>query len=174
MRNDLVSVGFISRAHGTAGEIVIQPTNDALEIFSVDQVITLRNGREELPARAETLKLVRKGNQHSFFVKFEHITNRTEAERLKGFEVFLPESLIPESDEQSDEDLIGYKILSEDGTLFGEVIDVVENPAHTLLQVKDADGAYYVPFVDAYILGIDDENAEIVATGLSELKAISE
>lgn len=174
MRNDLVSVGYISRAHGTAGEVELKPTLNHPEIFSENQIYFLQDGRQSVPVRAENLKLVRKGDQFSFFVKFENVTNRNEAEKLKGLSVLLPEDIIPESDLYSDDDLIGYTVISQDNVTIGEVVDVIENPGHSLIQIKDGEGAFFVPFVDAYILEIDDENGKIITSDLSALKAISQ
>lgn len=174
MRNDLVSVGYISRAHGTAGEVELKPTLNHPEIFSENQIYFLQDGRQSVPVRAENLKLVRKGDQFSFFVKFENVTNRNEAEKLKGLTVLLPEDIIPQSDLYSDDDLIGYTVISQDNVTIGEVVDVIENPGHSLIQIKDSEGEFFVPFVDAYILEIDDENGKIITSDLSALKAISQ
>jgi 16S rRNA processing protein RimM len=173
MRNDLIQVGVIVRAHGTGGEVILNPKFDVATVYTAQDVFYLLRGRDAVPARAEKVRLVQKGDQLSFFLKFEHITNRTEAESLRGTEVLLPESQIPDDINDTDEDLIGYEVLDSSGTLVGHVVQVIENPAHPLLQVKDDDGVFLVPLVDAYILGIDDEEGIIVVDNISELKSVS-
>ncbi|MCH8496288.1 MAG: ribosome maturation factor RimM [Balneolales bacterium] len=170
--NTFVSVGHIVRVHGTSGEVVIAPEFDETEIYTEAQLFYLRKRHQYMPVRPESVKPVRKGDRQSFFVKFEHITNRTEADALKNVEVFLPEDQIPQTDSDLAEELQGFNVVSEDGTVFGVVIDVLDNPAHPLLQVKDNDGAFFVPFVEAFILEIDPENEQITTIDLSELKAL--
>lgn len=168
MSSELTSIGFISRAHGLAGEVVLEPFFDDAELYDSNHLFYFGKEGSVVPARIEAFKLVRKGNQHSFFVKFEHITNRTEAEKAKGSSVFVSSTLIPEEFE-SDDDLIGYSVIDESGFAVGEVVDVVENPAHMLLQVRADNGAFYIPYVEAYIKTIDDKVRVIEVSDISEL-----
>lgn len=173
MSKELTSIGFISRAHGTSGDVVLDPLFESEDIYTSDHVFYLRKNGQETPARIEKSRLVRKGDKLSFFVKFEHITDRTAAEQLKGSSVLLSSEFIPEEIEESDEDLIGYQVEDENGDVIGEVIDVLENPAHPLLQVKEPSGAFFIPLVEAYILGIDDEERIVVVSDISELKSLN-
>lgn len=172
MSSDLTSIGFISRAHGLAGEVVLEPFFDDAELYDTKHLFYLGKEKSAVPARVNVFKLVRKGNQHSFFVKFEHITNRTEAEKAKGLSLYLSSELITIED-SSDEDLIGYQVVNEDGSEVGEIVDVVDNPAHLLLQVRADNGAFYIPFVDAYITEVDGENRVIEVSDISELKTLN-
>lgn len=173
MRSDLIHVGVIVRAHGTSGEVVLNPAFDEASVYAAQEIFYLLRGRDAVPARTEKVRLVQKGDQLSFFLKFEHITNRTEAESLQGAEVLLPKDQIPDELTDSDDDLIGYQVQDAKGAYIGEVLQIIENPAHPLLQVKDDNGVFLIPLVDAYILGIDDEEGIIVADNVSELRAIS-
>jgi 16S rRNA processing protein RimM len=172
MSSELTSIGFISRAHGLTGEVVLEPFFDDAELYDINHLFYFGKEGSVVPARIEAFKLVRKGNQHSFFVKFEHITNRTEAEKAKGSSVFLSSELIPEESD-SDDDLIGYRVVDEDGAEVGEVVDVVENPAHLLLQVRGDNGAFFIPYVEAYINSIDDKGRVIEVSDISELKTLN-
>lgn len=172
MSSELTSIGFISRAHGLAGEVVLEPFFDDAELYDINHLFYFGKEGSTVPARIEAFKLVRKGNQHSFFVKFEHITNRTEAERAKGSSVYVSSDLIPQ-DSESDEDLFGYRVIDESGNDVGEVLDVVENPAHPLLQIKDQDGVFFIPYVEAYINWVSDEDRVIEVSDTSELKTLN-
>jgi 16S rRNA processing protein RimM len=172
MRSNWTSLGFISRIHGLKGEVVLEPEFDA-ELYTTDRIYYLgKLNQDPVPVRISAFKLVKKGDQLSFFVTFEHISDRTEAERLKGYSVFLPSEEL-EIDEFPEGDLVGYRVLNDDsGTDEGEVVDMIDNPAHVLLQVVD-DGAYFIPLVDEFIVEIDDEQRIIRVSGIEELKSLN-
>lgn len=143
------------------------------DLYSNDRVYYIgKPGQDPIPVRINSFKLVKKGDQQTFFVTIDQITDRTEAEKLKGLTVFLPSGDV-ELDDDSEMDLIGYRVVDEDsGNDQGEVVDVIENPAHTLLQVVD-NGAYFIPLVDEFVTGIDDNNRIILVSGIDELKTLN-
>jgi 16S rRNA processing protein RimM len=172
MRSNWTSIGFISRIHGLKGEVVLEPEFEE-DLYSIDRVYYLgRPGLDPVPVRINSFKLVKKGDQQSFFVTIDHITDRTEAEKLKGLTVFLPSDDV-EIEEDSEMDLTGYRIVDEEtGIDHGEIVDVLENPAHTLLQIVE-NGSYFIPLVDEYVTGIDDQRRIIKVTGIEELKTLN-
>jgi 16S rRNA processing protein RimM len=172
MESQFISVGRIVRAHGTAGEVVLAPSFDQHEVYTQSDLFYLKSRHQYVPVRVSTVKPVRKGDRLSFFVKFDHIAGRTEAESLRDVEVFVPEDQLPETEANLADILFGFEVIADNGTRFGEVIDVLDNPAHPLLQIKDADGAFFVPFVDAFILEVDEEGGRIITTDLTEFKSL--
>lgn len=167
------SIGFISRAHGLKGEVVLEPEFDDDELYSIDRIFYLgKSGNDPVPVRIGEQKLIQKGDQQSFFVKFEHITDRTGAEKVKGYTLFLPSDEV-EVNEYEDDDLVGYRVVREDGHPEGEVIALVENPAHILLEILGDNGAYFIPYVDEFIAGIDETNRLVIVTDVTELKSIN-
>ncbi|MCC5925699.1 MAG: 16S rRNA processing protein RimM [Bacteroidetes bacterium] len=172
MESQYISVGRIVRAHGTAGEVVLAPTFDDPEVYTKSALFYLRNRHQYVPVRVSAVKPVRKGDRLSFFVKFDHIAGRTEAEQLRDSELFVPEDQIPQVEASLAETLYGFEVVAADGTRFGEVIDVLDNPAHPLLQIKDIDGAFFVPFVDAFIMEVDEDAQRIVTSDLTVFKSL--
>jgi len=143
------------------------------DLYSVDRVYYFgKPGQDPVPVRINSFKLVKKGDQQSFFVTIDQITERTEAEKLKGLTVFLPSDDV-EIQEDSEMDLIGYRVVDDKtGNDQGEVVDVIDNPAHTLLQVVE-NGAYFIPLVDEFVIEIDDENRVIKVIDIDELKTLN-
>lgn len=172
MESQYISVGRIVRAHGTAGEVVLVPVFDQAEVYTESDLFYLKNRHQFVPVRPSSVKPVRKGDRLSFFVKFDHIAGRTDAESLRNTELFVPEDQLPEVEANLAEQLYGFQVVAEDGTRYGEVIDVLDNPAHPIIQVKDTDGVFLVPFVDAFILDIDEEDQRITTTDLSGFKSL--
>lgn len=172
MVSQYISVGRIVRAHGTAGEVVLAPSFDEIAMYTEPSLFYLKSRHQYVPVRVSAVKPVRKGDRLSFFVKFDHIAGRTEAEQLRDTEVFIPEDDLPEMEVSLAEILSGFEVVSGSGIRFGEVIDVLDNPAHPLLQIKDNDGAFFVPYVDAFILEVDEDNQRIITTDLTEFKTL--
>ncbi len=143
------------------------------DLYSIDRVYYFgKPGQDPVPVRINSFKLVRKGDQQSFFVTIDQITDRTEAEKLKGLSVFLPSEEV-EIDEDSELDLIGYRVVDAvTGDDQGKVVDVIDNPAHTLLQVVE-NGAYFIPLVDEFVTEINDKTRIIKVVDIEELKTLN-
>ena len=64
----------------------------------------------------------------------------------------------PDEDFFYNSDLIGCTIRdAEDDSNLGEAVDVIELPGHNLIEVKNGDKVYHVPFVAAMVVDIDLE-----------------
>jgi 16S rRNA processing protein RimM len=87
------------------------------------------------------------------------ISDRNQAEALRGARIFVPRSSFPSaaSDEFYWVDLIGLQVFNRDGVLLGEVSDLIDNGAHSVLRVRAAPDATerLIPFVAAYIDQVD-------------------
>jgi 16S rRNA processing protein RimM len=173
MSDDLIPVGKIVRAHGTSGELVIAPDIHDAELFDSVEVCYLEQRHLLEPVRLDSARSVLKGDRLSFFVKFENVRTRNEAELLKGIRVFLPQADVPDTDDEQGVSLfIGYSVLSEAGELEGEVLDVLETPAHPLLQIIDSSGSCLVPFVEAFIIDADHELKTITVRNLDDFREL--
>ncbi len=166
------SIGFISRAHGLKGEVVLEPEFDDVDLYDPGRLYYLgKIDSDPVPVRVSLIKLIQKGDQQSFFVKFEHVTDRSDAEAIKGFSLFLP------SDEvvldEDDDDIIGYEVINESGVTEGEVVDVIDNPAHPLIQVVGDNGAFLIPWVDEFVRDVDYDQRKVIVDDISELKSIN-
>lgn len=151
-------IGRIGRPRGLDGVVRFLPNKlFNAGIFDQTDLFYIRNQRSDLlPIRLVEVQTESKKNQISFFVKFDMITNRSEAEESMNRAIFAEKDLIsqylhPEMDEES---LTGYTLLS-DGREFGVVLDVLDNPAHPILEVKQAVGTVLIPQVEEFIEKID-------------------
>lgn len=173
MSNDWTSIGFISRAHGIKGEVVLEPEFGDDGLYSNDKIFYLgKSGRDPVPVRIGEIKLIQKGDQLSFFVKFEHIMNRSDAEKIKGLTLFLPSHEV-EVDEYSEDDFVGYQVVRDDGSIEGEVVGIIDNPAHLLLEILGDEGSYFIPLVGEYVIKIDEKKRQLIVTDVSELKSLN-
>ena len=89
------------------------------------------------------------------------ITDRNQAEALRGARIFVPRSSFPSaaSDEFYWVDLIGLQVFNRDGVQLGEVTGLIDNGVHSVLRVlaePEAPAAErLIPFVAAYIDQVD-------------------
>jgi 16S rRNA processing protein RimM len=164
-------IGYISRSHGVKGDVLIIPEVYTPALFDSLELVRLQNTRGDLiPARIESVRVQEKNNRLSFFVKFEHVTNRTRAEELKNASVFADRKMVDHlMDEEAPIDLTSFEIHNEHAVI-GSVMDVIDNPAHPILQVfLEGHGQLLIPFVDEYIVGVDEDRQAIYCRNLNQL-----
>ncbi len=144
-----VSVGYVRRAHGIRGEVVLRPLSDHPGRFAV----ACRFLTDEQPARELVVAGVRE-HKDGFLVYFEGIVDRNAAEALQGVTLTIAAGDRRDlgDDEFWPEDLEGLIVLAPDGTHLGTVTGVILGDAQDRLVVTAQDGARVeVPFVDAIV-----------------------
>jgi len=175
LENQYAKIGYIARSHGVAGDVLIIPELYAPTLFDALDLVRIETARGDLiPARIESVRVQEKNNRLSFFVKFEHVTDRTQAENLKNFSVFADREIVEFllDTDTLPLDLTSFAIVS-DGQSIGEVKDMLENPAHPILQVvTDEQEQLLIPLVDEYVVDIDEEAKQIQCKNLQQLKGI--
>lgn len=172
MENRFVEIGRIGRPRGLEGVVRFMPNqnfND--DLFDRADLYYMKNDRSDLvPSRIESVHVETKRNHQSFFVKFDMIANRTDAEEAQNKAVFIKADVFDEVAEPADdgESYIGYTI-QYDGREFGKVLDVMMNPAHPILEVKHGAGTILIPMVEEYVDETDHENGIIFCINLNQL-----
>ncbi|NGP87300.1 ribosome maturation factor RimM [Fodinibius halophilus] len=175
IENQYKQIGYISRSHGVAGDVLIIPDIYAPTLFDALELVHIANTRGDLvPARIESVRVQEKNNRLSFFVKFEHVTDRTQAEKLKNFTVYADREIV-NSLLDSDElplKLTSFEVL-EDEEAVGTVKALLENPAHPILEVvTTGQEQLLIPFVDEYVVDIDEESQNIQCKNLDQLRGL--
>lgn len=171
--NRFIEIGRIGRARGLQGEVRFQPDKIFTAVlFERISIFYWRNRRSDLiPIRLMEYRIENKQNQKSFFVKFDAITNRNEAEDAADRAIFADrsaaEALLEDKVTEND-DLAGYSVICG-GKRQGEVLDVLENPAHSILQIRYQSGSLLIPFVDEYVENVDHESAAVYCKNLDQL-----
>lgn len=164
-------IATILRAHGTAGEVAVGPEIDA-DLFDEGRILYATDPVAGwMPLRILSSRRVIKSGRPLFFVIFATITTRNQAEALRGKTLHIPTDQMPDLPEE-DPDLTGYRVEDADGTRIGTVLDLLDSPAHPLLEVKDDRGRFLIPFVEAYILGIDDDEGVVTVADVDALRSL--
>ena len=149
----LVRVGRIAGPHGLRGEMKIDPLTDFDSRWVKGSVLVLQGVSRKIELSRE-----HKGRP---LIKLAGIDSIDAVEKLQ-FQ-FLEAHGEPEADEDEFlvEDLIGLRVLDQNGEELGEVDDVIVNPAHETLVV----GEILIPFVEQFVDSVDFD-AEIVRVTL--------
>ena len=153
---DLLKVGVITTTHGVRGEVKVYPTTDEPERFLDLEYVLLDTGKE---LRRLDIKNVR-FFKNLVILKFDGIDNINDIEKYKGRDLWIPREEAQELDE--DEyyiaDLLGMKVLLEDGSEFGILKNVMETGANDVYIVDSVEyGEVLLPAIKECILDVDLE-----------------
>jgi 16S rRNA processing protein RimM len=148
-----VVVGVITKAHGLRGEVAVQVRSDNPDRFVPGSTMSLPGGR--------TLT-VDGTHVHGklLLVRFAEVPDRTAAEGLRGLELSVPESALPElaEGEYWPFQLEGCAVITEAGRGLGTLVDVIPNPANDLWVARADDGTEtLVPALRSVIVDVDVE-----------------
>lgn len=165
--------GYVSRSHGVNGEVLITSDINAPQLFDEIDLVHIQNTRGDLiPARIESARVQKKQSRLSFFVKFEHVTDRNEAEKLKGCTIYVNHNKVEPylDDSEATANYTSFEVMDANNHPIGVVSAVIENPAHPIIQVDIEDGPQLlVPFVDEYIHSVDTDAKTLVCQNLDQL-----
>ena len=171
---DLV-VGRVIKAHGIAGEVVVEVRTDDPDSRFASQAV-LRGRAKDGAQRSFTVESVRDHGER-LLIRLAGVADRNAADELRGT-VFLVDTAelpaIDDPDEFYDHELEGLRVVTADGVAVGAVAEVLHTAAGELLAVKaDGDGReVLVPFVSAIVTSVSRDHGTIVIDppeGLLEL-----
>jgi len=175
--NEWLIVGLITSPQGINGEMKVKSLSDFEERFTKPGKRWIQK-ENEIPTEFELTSGFKKPGKEFFIIRFREITNRNEAEKLKGHKVLVKGNSIPplNKDEFHLTELVNLqvKILEKDQlNLIGKIINL-ENEKNNLLviQLFKNDKKVLIPFVKEIVPVVDIKNKFIIITpptGLLEL-----
>lgn len=157
-----ILVGKTVAPVGIKGEIKVYNYSDGVDIYEAADVIMLDNDSY----RVERVRL----QKNMPVLKLEGVDDRDGAERLRGREVFVSEEYLPELPEGEHyiRDLIGMKVVLEDGDEVGILRNVIQNTAQDVYDVETQEGKQVlIPGVPEFLINID-EDKRIITVRLIE------
>ena len=164
----LLQVGVITQPHGVRGEVKVFPTTDDPVRFKKLKKVILDTGKEKLDLEVEHVKFFKQ----FFIVKFKEFDNINDIERYKRCPLLVTiENAVPlEEDEYFVADMIGMKVMTEDGTEFGTLSDVMETGANDVYVIDSKEhGEVLMPAIKECVLNVDMESGIITVHLMSGL-----
>jgi len=160
-------VGHLNKPHGTKGELFVWPLTDNPE--SVYAPGSALHGADEgasapdphlPPLRIVSARPFRRG----YLVSFAGVRTREDAELLQGRYLLTElDSVAPLAEgELFYHQLLGMEVVTKDGRLLGEIVEVYElRPAH-LLEVHGPAGDVMIPFLSHIVVETDPDARRMV------------
>jgi 16S rRNA processing protein RimM len=134
----LLEIGYVVKAHGLKGEVVVGLITNRVDRLDVGQRLTVRRTgrtgpgpRAAGPGPAELVISSSRPFQLRYLVYFEGVSTREAAESLRGSLLLAPP--VNDPDALFVHELIGSEVVEKDGTSRGIVVAVEANPASDLL-----------------------------------------
>lgn len=162
MTEETLPIGAVIKPHGLAGEVRVHPFNADSPVWSALKTVFLEGEPIEVQRCTRAAK--------HFIVRFAGIGNRNDAEALRGRELSVPRSELPELDEGEFylADLIGLEVRDGDA-LVGRVEEVFEYPSCVCLKVRSDDGVRELPILEPWFQGLDLEAGAIFVGAWDDL-----
>ena len=161
MTRGLWACGILGKVHGLRGELYLNLSPDGLEHLKQGADFYVARPDQDAPEGAERLvpcAVTRAGGtDRRPLVRLDLAQTREAAIALQGLELLAAGGELDELPFYRVGDLIGLRVETAAGLLLGEVGDVLETPAHEILQVRTPDGAsLLLPLVEE-LVSVDAE-----------------
>lgn len=155
-KRDLIAVGQIVKPFGIRGEVVVRPMTENIERFTkLRRVYVGADDRTatETDVTGVFLDRTRSGVR----MRLAGYTTRSNASALVGWLLFVDEreAIRPPAGAYFIHDLIGLRVVDEQGTTLGVVKDVVKYPAQDVYVLDCSGRDVLVPAVKEFIKHID-------------------
>ena len=151
-----LQVGVISTTHGLKGEVKVFPTTDDPARFKKLKTVILDSGRGDLTLEVEGVKFFKQ----MVILKFKGWDDISQVERFRGRGLYVPRSdaVKLKKDEYFIADLMGLRVLDEDGSELGVLQEVIETGANDVYQIQMTDGReLLLPAIRQCVLEVDVE-----------------
>lgn len=153
-------VGVIANTHGVRGEVKVYPTTEDIKRFDYLKEAVIDTGKEKINVNVTGVKYFK----NMVILKFEQYDNMDQVIPLKGMDLLVTrENAIPLAEgEHYIVDMIGCKIITDDGNTLGELTDVMQTGANDVYVVKTTAGKeVLLPAIKECVLEKDIENKVI-------------
>ncbi len=148
----LIQLGIVGAPFGVRGWVKLRSHADPPD--SLLEHRSLHIGRNGAWTEYRVEERGRSGG--ALTAKFVGINDRDQAATLRGLEVCVPRSALPQRDAKDfyRTDLIGCAVVNLEGAELGRVQHFVETPAHTLMVVRGAK-EYWIPAEPQHLRKVD-------------------
>lgn len=150
-------VGVIANTHGIRGEVKVYPTTDDINRFKKLKKCILDTGKEYIDLNVESVKFFK----NMVILKFKEYNNINDIECYKGKDILVSRdnAVKLEKGEYYIADILGAKVILEDGSKFGVLEDVMQTGANDVYVVKTLDNKeVLLPKIDECVKKLDIEN----------------
>ena len=163
IENDWLTVGLITSCHGINGQVKVKSLSDFDERFLKPGTRWLQK-ENELPKTMELISGFKQPGKDTFIIKFQGISNRDNAEKLKKYKILVKTNKLPKLKKEEFHllELINLQVKTlenDDLKIIGKVINL-ENESNNLLVIElfENQKKVLVPFVKEIVPLVDIKN----------------
>lgn len=157
---EYLKVGTITSTHGVRGEVKVYPATDSPERFLELKRVFAETAHGRVPFTISGVKFFK----NQVILRFSEIDNINDVIPYKGADLLIPreEGAVLMEDEYYIADLIGMKVVLEDGSRYGTLKDVMETGANDVYIVERQDGKeVLLPAIHECIKNVDPEEGRM-------------
>lgn len=157
---DWLRVGVITSTHGVRGEVKVFPTTDDPQRFKMLKCCIIPVLRENIKVEIASVKFFKQ----YVLLKFKGYDSINDVERFvkKDLMIERKDAVPCEPGEYFICDLIGLKVITDEGAVLGTLTEVLETGANNVYEVTDSDGKIIlIPVIDSCILAHDMEEKTV-------------
>lgn len=158
---DCYFLGTITKAHGYKGELNVHLDTDEPNAYrNLESIFIEKNGLL-VPFFLKKAQ-IHKGNHLRIMIE-----DFDDPESLIGRSIYLPLSTLPELDENQFyyHEVKNYSMLTEEGVVVGEIVNVRDTTAQDLFEVNSPDGKeILIPVIDEFIVSVDHNKKNITVS----------
>lgn len=155
----LICLAAVATAHGVKGALKLRCfTADPTSVASYGPLLDAE-GRELF-----AIEIVGP-TKGGVIVRADGVTDRNQAEALRGLELFVPRSRLPDTDEDEYylEDLVGLTALDDTEAPIGRIKAVLDHGSALVLEIERAgDDVLSVPFTEQHVPVVDIAAGRVV------------
>lgn len=153
---DILQVGAISSPHGVRGEAKVYPMTDDVKRFKKLKEVYLGEGDNKRLLHISSVKFFK----NMVIIKFDEFNTPEEIDKIRkvGLYVTRDKAVKLQRDEYFIADLIGIKVICDDGRQLGEITDVMQTGANDVYVVAlENGGEVLIPAIKECILNVSLE-----------------
>ncbi len=167
-------IGEITKPQGVRGELKLRPITADPQRFEGLTRAYLKRGEAYEPLRLTVNRIA----PEAVFLSVEGVSDRDQAEKLRGELVYIDRAHALKLDEDTNFlcDLIGLRGVDDAGRELGRLADVLQPGGNDVYVFQGALGEVLVPALKSVVLAVDLEKGEMLlcAKRLSEVAVFNE
>ena len=166
---DLLQIGVITTTHGVRGEVKVFPTTDDPMRFKKLKQVILDTGKEQIELEVAGARFFK----NLVILKFKGIDNINDVEQYRQKSLYVTrENAVPLGEnEYFIADLIGLKVVSDEGEELGNLSDVLQTGANDVYVVsKENTPDLLIPAIRDCIRQVDIEGGTMQVHLLAGLR----
>ena len=158
---DKVPLGVLSNTHGLKGDLKLYLFTNVPEVVSkLSEVIAYNESQKKFAyVKIESIRRAK----DFLIVHVTGVNTISEAEKLKGFILYVDKSFFPKSKdgEYYFFELLNCEVYDEQENLLGVVEDIIETGNNDVNVVRRDKQEFLIPVIERYVVKIDKEGKRI-------------